>query len=145
VDDFVLVSLGNGLDVGVFVGGRLHRGASGAAGEAGYLPSDRGQTRLTRGLRRGEALESTIGARHIVTMAGDRGLPGDLTARSVFDLARAGDPAAVEVVDDTRRRSPMSSAASCPCSTPWEAALKLMETSYLSAQAFSGPTCCTDH
>src|SRR3954471_9834350 len=39
VDDFVLVSIGTGLGMGVVLDGRLHRGASGMAGEVGYLPT----------------------------------------------------------------------------------------------------------
>jgi predicted NBD/HSP70 family sugar kinase len=38
VDDFVLVWLGVGLGLATILGGRLHRGARGAAGEIGYLP-----------------------------------------------------------------------------------------------------------
>src|SRR2546423_3574505 len=38
VDDFVLLWLGRGVGLAVMLGGRLHRGVSGAAGEVGYLP-----------------------------------------------------------------------------------------------------------
>jgi len=38
VDDFVLVWMGVGLGLATILGGRLHRGARGAAGEIGYLP-----------------------------------------------------------------------------------------------------------
>ncbi len=38
VDDFVLVWMGVGLGLATILGGRLHRGAKGAAGEIGYLP-----------------------------------------------------------------------------------------------------------
>src|SRR5580693_918577 len=37
-DDFVLVWLGGGLGLATILGGRLHRGTAGAAGEIGYLP-----------------------------------------------------------------------------------------------------------
>ena len=37
-DDFVLVWLGVGLGLATMLGGRLHRGTTGAAGEIGYLP-----------------------------------------------------------------------------------------------------------
>jgi predicted NBD/HSP70 family sugar kinase len=36
--DYVLLWLGRGIGLGVVLGGRLHRGATGAAGEIGYLP-----------------------------------------------------------------------------------------------------------
>jgi predicted NBD/HSP70 family sugar kinase len=38
VDDFVLVWMGVGLGLATIMGGRLYRGAKGAAGEIGYLP-----------------------------------------------------------------------------------------------------------
>jgi predicted NBD/HSP70 family sugar kinase len=38
VDDFVLVWLGVGVGLATVLGGRLHRGVGGAAGEIGYLP-----------------------------------------------------------------------------------------------------------
>jgi predicted NBD/HSP70 family sugar kinase len=38
VDDFVLVWMSVGLGLATILGGRLHRGARGAAGEIGYLP-----------------------------------------------------------------------------------------------------------
>src|SRR5579859_3938288 len=37
-DDFVLVWLGIGVGLATMLGGRLHRGTTGAAGEIGYLP-----------------------------------------------------------------------------------------------------------
>ena len=37
-DDFVLVWLGVGLGLATILGGQLHRGTAGAAGEVGYLP-----------------------------------------------------------------------------------------------------------
>jgi predicted NBD/HSP70 family sugar kinase len=37
-DDFVLVWMGVGLGLATMLGGRLHRGTTGAAGEIGYLP-----------------------------------------------------------------------------------------------------------
>ncbi|QSB04283.1 ROK family transcriptional regulator [Natronoglycomyces albus] len=38
VDDFVYAWFGRGLGFGVILGGRFYRGATGAAGEAGFLP-----------------------------------------------------------------------------------------------------------
>jgi DNA-binding Lrp family transcriptional regulator len=38
VDDFALIWIDRGVGLAVVLGGRLHRGAAGAAGEIGYLP-----------------------------------------------------------------------------------------------------------
>src|SRR5204862_69526 len=41
VADFVLVWVSRGVGLAVVLGGRLHRGTNGAAGEIGYLPGPR--------------------------------------------------------------------------------------------------------
>ncbi len=38
-DDLIYVSIGTGIGAGIVIGGQLHRGMNGAAGEIGYLPS----------------------------------------------------------------------------------------------------------
>ncbi len=100
VDDFVLVSLGVGLGLGLVVDGRVRRGATGVAGEAGYLPSDRMIAPV--GQRR-DLVQDHLGARYISARAHSLGLPGDGSPRTVFELARAGDPGALGIVDDTAR------------------------------------------
>jgi predicted NBD/HSP70 family sugar kinase len=103
IDDFVLVSLGVGLGVGVVLGGRLHRGASGAAGEVGYLPSYSPGARYAIPPLTRDSLEPYVGARAVVDLARETGMSGELTARSVFDRAREGDATARSVVDSTAR------------------------------------------
>jgi predicted NBD/HSP70 family sugar kinase len=105
---FVYVLIGTGLGVGIVSQGELFAGAHGAAGEVGFLPAsftapnpdsaspgpepDPGHVR-----RRGE-LEEAVSADAIVRAARDRGLHGRLTAKRVFDEARAGHPAAIGAV-----------------------------------------------
>ena len=103
VDDFVLVSLGVGLGVGVVLGGRLHRGASGAAGEVGYLPNSDATAQFVSAPQQRDALEPYVGARAVVDLARQAGMRGELSARSVFDQARNGDDRALRVVDATAR------------------------------------------
>ena len=98
--DFVLLSLGVGLGLGLVVDGRVRRGATGVAGEAGYLPSDRMIAPV--GERR-DVVQDHLGARYITARAQGLGLPGDGSPRTVFELARGGDPAALEIVEDTAR------------------------------------------
>jgi predicted NBD/HSP70 family sugar kinase len=91
---FVYVELGTGLGVGIVIDGELHRGARGAAGEVGYIPwpgapsSERGR------------LEEATSAAAVVKAARKAGMRGELTAKDVFDAARAGDAKALRVVDD---------------------------------------------
>ena len=101
---FVYVLIGTGLGVGIVSQGELFAGAHGAAGEVGFLPApfaapEPGQTdpHTTEAYRRGE-LEEAVSADAIVRAARDRGLRGRLTAKRVFEEARAGHPAAVGAV-----------------------------------------------
>jgi len=95
VDDFVLIGLSTGVGMGVVLGGRLHRGAAGAAGEIGFIPGPAGATA-------GEAVDDLLGSERITAQAAAQGLPG-LDPPAVFALARSGDPRALAVVDDTAR------------------------------------------
>lgn len=93
IDSMAYLNLGTGLAAGLVLGGRLHRGATGLAGEIGHLPlvSDGelcpcGQRGCLELLASGSALA--------------RLWPGDGTvppARALFDAADAGDEAALAV------------------------------------------------
>lgn len=100
VQDFVLINLGVGLGLGMFIDGKLRRGSSGAAGEAGFLPGDRTVPETNQGP---DLLQHHLGARHITAEAARLGLPGDGSPQSVFALARDGDPNAALIVRDTAR------------------------------------------
>lgn len=98
VDDFVFLSLGTGLGVGIVLGGKLYRGVSGAAGEIGYLPSDDPNLPPTPPLQRA-MIEASLSGPDVVTEAVKLGLPDRLTGREVFNLARDRDPRAIQVVE----------------------------------------------
>ena len=61
VDDYVYLHLGTGVGLGIVIGGELHRGHSGAAGEVGYLPLVGTDPVQPRSRRRG-ALDEMAGA-----------------------------------------------------------------------------------
>ncbi len=99
VDEVVFFSLGTGIGLGALSGGRLIRGASGAAGEIGFLPIGADPV-APESLKRG-ALESAIGRRGIRDRY--RGLGGDtgLSAPDIFAAAEVGkDAAAVTAAHD---------------------------------------------
>ena len=82
---FAFVSVGTGVGMGLILGGELHRGAHGAAGEIGFLPlAD-------------SSLEAKASAAAVVDAARET---GSLlrSARAVFAAAAAGDRDAREVV-----------------------------------------------
>ena len=96
IDTFAFIALGTGVGAGLFLGGRLHRGAQWSAGEIGYfgVPTRRRQPVDPQSLGQ---LESAIGG------AGIEHEYHRLTAQSarptrIFDLARDGDRAATQVL-----------------------------------------------
>lgn len=103
VDDFVFLSIGTGLGVGILLGGKLYRGMSGAAGEIGYLPGDDPAV-PARPLMSRAMIEATLSGPGVVTEAIALGLSPKLTGREVFNLARSGDRRAIEVVEALSRR-----------------------------------------
>lgn len=113
--DMALVTLGTGIGTGFVLGGRLHRGASGAAGESGHMVivadglacacghrgcweaygSGTAFGRLAR-----EAVEDGRGA-NILDRAG--GQVDMVTSHLVSELAAEGEPEALAVVDELAR------------------------------------------
>jgi len=96
VEDFVYLHVGTGVGAGMVVRGELYRGATGAAGEVGYLPVA-GDPKDPERRRRG-ALDTEAGATGVVAVARSLGMKPPLTARSVFAAARKGDVTAAKVV-----------------------------------------------
>jgi glucokinase len=110
VDSFVFIALGTGLGAGIFINGRLHRGAQWSAGEIGYLGVS-GKRRTPMKVRELGQLEQAIGGGGIEEewrrqlQRNDSGRWSasvqelkDLKASQVFDLAAEGDRAAREVL-----------------------------------------------
>jgi predicted NBD/HSP70 family sugar kinase len=102
VDNFVLLSVGTGVGMGVVLGGELYRGSTGAAGEVGYLPLGGGDPHGRQGRRRG-AFEAATGAGAVVALARARGLAAR-SAEEVYAAARRGQPAALAVVEAHARQ-----------------------------------------
>jgi predicted NBD/HSP70 family sugar kinase len=74
IDDFVLMWVGRGIGLASMIGGRLHRGVSGGAGEIGYLPVPGAP--LPQGVRRPRhsGLQSLVGADGVRRLARDHGI-----------------------------------------------------------------------
>src|SRR6476660_2088053 len=96
IDNFAFVSVGTGIGMGLVLGGQLHRGAHGAAGEIAFLPLADGPLDSRDAQRRG-ALESAVSSAAVVRAARRAGGRAR-SARSVFAAAAAGDEVAREVV-----------------------------------------------
>jgi len=102
-DQFAYLWIGTGVGLGLVIDGRLYRGAHGLAGEIGHLPiglDGASPGRPDPGGPGGPGwFASAAVADAIVRLASSRGMAGPLTLRSVFSLARKGDPLAREVVE----------------------------------------------
>lgn len=96
---FGFVSIGSGIGMGLVLGGQLHRGAHGVAGEIAYLPITDGPGGEVGDdeVRRRGTLEAVGSAAAIVRAARRAGLRAQ-SARQVFALAAAGDERAVAIV-----------------------------------------------
>jgi predicted NBD/HSP70 family sugar kinase len=99
VGDFAFLHVGTGLGMGLVLGGRLHRGHHGAAGEVDWAlagiaddvdPSGAGVELLTRRLVAQSKLDTSVAP------------PYDV--RLIFGAARAGDRLARTIVDEVGRR-----------------------------------------
>lgn len=108
VRDFVFIAMGTGVGSGVFLGGKLHHGATWSAGEIGYLGVP-GLPREPLEVQRTGQLERTIGGSGIehswteqLARSGreDESLR-NLRGAQIFDLAVKGDSDAREVLRST--------------------------------------------
>jgi predicted NBD/HSP70 family sugar kinase len=97
VQDFVYVSIGTGVGMGIVVRGELYEGAGGSAGEIAYLPLAGDPT--SAAAKRVGTFEAAAGSSAVVRRAQELGMPAPRSARRVFQEARDGNPIAVEVVE----------------------------------------------
>ncbi len=112
VDDFLLLWMGRGVGMAVMLGGKLHRGVSGAAGEIGYVPVagvsvPRDIARRAKGgfreLAQGEAV------RAVAREHGFRATTPHDAVRAAVAAGTEGSP----VLDELARRLALGLAAAC--------------------------------
>lgn len=115
--DFVLISIGTGVGLGLVIDGRLHRGAHGAAGEIAYLPLGSTDPKDPANRRRG-SLEEAAAAGGLVREAKRLGMRGALTAEAVFSSARRGNAAAKAALELEASRVALAIAAIAPVVDP---------------------------
>ena len=110
----LFVSVGTGIGSGLMINGQLYRGSSYAAGEIGYMVTDKNEmkNRFRPVFHRYGFLESTAGGKSIGTKLTDavkrdpnhrlyrKAQEGELSGKEAFELAAAGDPAAIQVTDE---------------------------------------------
>lgn len=115
IDHLVFIALGSGIGAGIIANGALLRGATGAAGELGYLPfgSDPFEP---ESLRVGalERVIATNGIKAAYTAASGQ----VLDVPQIFDAAQSGDPVAQRVIEQTARHMAGAVAAIAAVAAP---------------------------
>jgi glucokinase-like ROK family protein len=109
VRDFICVKIGTGIGCGIVVDGRVHRGATGSAGDIGHIqveqdgrPCPCGNRGCLEAYFGGAALagdaEAAARAGHSPALAAILAERGTLDAADVAAAASAGDTAAIELI-----------------------------------------------
>ncbi|HEX5540827.1 MAG TPA: ROK family transcriptional regulator [Micromonospora sp.] len=112
VDDFALVWVGLGLGLAVVLGGRLHHGSTGAAGEIGYLPVPGAQIPRDASRRAKPAFQQVAGAEAIREVAQEYGFPPVGAGEAVRAAIAAGTPGG-PFLDEVARRLALGVAGTC--------------------------------
>ena len=99
VDDFAVLHVGTGTGVGIVLGGELHRGRHGAAGEI-----DLAYAGLGLDIDPCAAALEAYAERVVRNHVGPTALRAPYETPAVFAAARAGDELAAQVVGETARR-----------------------------------------
>ncbi|MEU5860607.1 MULTISPECIES: ROK family transcriptional regulator [unclassified Nonomuraea] len=118
VDDFVLVWASRGLGMAVMLGGKLHRGRSGSAGEIGYLPvpgvplPEDIRTKPGRLPSLAGGLQSLVSAEEVAELARGYGFTAE-SARECVEVAVAAGSRGEPMLDDIAHRLALGVAAVC--------------------------------
>jgi glucokinase len=99
IRNMVYLTVSTGVGGGVVIDGSLYRGSRGNGGELGHVTVD-WHGRLCRGCGRLGCLEAYVSGTSIAERAREAGLDFD-TAEAVAAAARAGDPGATAIWDET--------------------------------------------
>ena len=111
--DMIMITLGTGIGGGVIINGRIISGFHGAAGEIGHIHVDDNETEPCGCGNKG-CIEQYASATGVVRVAkrwlethGDSDTAlmgiGNLSSKDIFDQAKAGDEAALSIVNEVGR------------------------------------------
>jgi len=100
MDDFVFLSVGTGLGAGLVLGGEVHRGHNGAAGEVDLVSAGSGDGDIDPCA----GALSDVARRLAESHGGPTTVAPPYEPREVFGAARAGDELAQRIVEEEARR-----------------------------------------
>ncbi|EEP73808.1 ROK-family protein [Micromonospora sp. ATCC 39149] len=108
----MLVWVGAGVGLAIMIGGRLHHGSSGAAGEIGYLPVPGVPIPRDVSRRAKPAFQQLAGADAVLAVAREHGLAADSAADAVRAAIAAGTTGG-PLLDELARRLALGVASTC--------------------------------
>lgn len=118
IDDFVLLWASRGLGLAIMLGGKLHRGRSGSAGEIGYLPvpgvplPEDIRTEPGRLPSLAGGLQSTVSAEAVTELARSYGFAAG-SATECVKVAVAAGARGEPLLDEIAQRLALGAAAVC--------------------------------
>ncbi|GII82073.1 hypothetical protein Ssi03_00630 [Sphaerisporangium siamense] len=86
--DFVLLWVDSGIGAALVLGGRLHRGATGGAGEVGYMPTVGAPTARETGKRGDHGFQALAGGPAVLRLLRSHGVRGGDPAQAVRNAVR---------------------------------------------------------
>jgi len=112
-DDFVLVWLGVGLGLATMLGGRLHRGTAGAAGEIGYLPVHGAPLHTDIRHPASGGFQWLAGGTAVRELAARHGFPASTPAEAVQAAVSSPSAESAAFLDDLAQRVAVGVASVC--------------------------------
>jgi len=112
-DDFVLVWLGGGLGLATMLGGQLHRGTAGAAGEIGYLPVHGAPLHTDIRHPASGGFQWLAGGAAVRELAARHGFPGATAAEAVQAAVSSPSAGSSAFLDDLAQRVAVGVASVC--------------------------------
>lgn len=100
VNDFLFIKVGTGIGSGLILGGRLHRGDRGAAGDIGHVQA--GDADVICRCGNTGCLEASAGGAALAKALAEQGHPAE-NSRDVVELVRSGNHDAIQAVRDAGR------------------------------------------
>jgi predicted NBD/HSP70 family sugar kinase len=112
-DDFVLVWLGGGLGLATMLGGRLHRGTAGAAGEIGYLPVHGAPLHTDITLPDNGGFQLLAGGAAVRALAARHGFHAPTAAEALEAAVSSASAGSAAFLDDLAQRVAVGVASVC--------------------------------
>ena len=112
-DDFVLMWLDVGLGLATMLGGRLHRGTAGAAGEIGYLPVHGAPLHTDIRHPASGGFQSLAGGAAVRALAARYGFPAPTAAGAVAAAVSSPSAGSAAFLDDLAQRVAVGVASVC--------------------------------